>query len=64
MSKSRMTNRKRFIQEILAETAGSPIVLEELRWRVLQKELQDKNPVGAMTESYQKSFNRSLRAFL
>jgi hypothetical protein len=65
MGKTRSTNRKRFIQEILAETAGALIVLEELRWRVMQKELQDENqPVGTMTESYQKSFNRSLRSFL
>src|SRR5262249_30905588 len=50
---------------VLAETAGTPMVLEELRWRVMQKELADeKQPVTTMTESYQKSFNRSLRSFL
>src|SRR5262249_5918476 len=57
--------RKRFIQQILADAAGTPMVLEELRWRVLQMEPEDESqPVGAMTESYQKSFNRSLRSFL
>jgi hypothetical protein len=65
MPQTRSTNRKRFIQQILAEAAGTPMVLEELRWRVLQKDLEDeKQPVGTMTESYQKSFNRSLRSFL
>ena len=31
----------------------------------MRMELEDeKQPVGAMTQSYQKSFNRSLRSFL
>lgn len=65
MVKRRTTNRKRCIQEFLAQTDGTPCVLEELRWRVMQKELQDEeSPPSKMTESYQKSFNRSLRSFL
>jgi hypothetical protein len=65
MGKARTTNRKRFIQEILDQTNGTPIVLEELRWRVLQKELQEEDrPITTMTECYRKSFNRSLRSFL
>ncbi len=65
MRQTRTTNRKRFIHQVLAGAAGTPMVLEELRWRVMRMELEDeKQPVGAMTQSYQKSFNRSLRSFL
>src|SRR6185312_3991697 len=65
MSKTRSTDRKRILQAVLTETAGSPIVLEELRWRVMRRELaEEKEPVASMTEAYQKSFNRTLRMFL
>ncbi|HTU19460.1 MAG TPA: hypothetical protein VMG10_15475 [Gemmataceae bacterium] len=65
MLKTRNTNRKRIIQAMLAEAAGTPIVLEELRWCVMRKELaEEKEPVTAMSEAYQKSFNRTLRTFL
>jgi hypothetical protein len=65
MSQTRNTDRKRFIQAILAETAGTPMALEELRWQVMRKELaHEQQPVPMMTQSYQKSFNRSLRSFL
>jgi hypothetical protein len=65
MPKTRNTDRKRTIQAVLAETAGTPIVLEELRWSVMRKELaEEKEPLTMMTEAYQKSFNRTLRTFL
>ena len=35
VAKTRNTDRKRIIQAVLADTAGTPIVLEELRWRVI-----------------------------
>jgi hypothetical protein len=63
--KTRNTGRKRIIQAVLAEAAGAPIVLEELRWRVMRRELaEEREPITAMTEAYQKSFNRTLRTFL
>jgi hypothetical protein len=50
---------------VLAAMAGAPIILEELRWRVMRRELAvDEEPFKAMTEAYQKSFNRTLRTFL
>jgi hypothetical protein len=65
MRLTRTTSRKRFIEQVLVEAAGTPLVLEELRWRVMQMELGSENrPAGTMTESYRKSFNRSLRSFL
>jgi hypothetical protein len=65
VTKTRNTDRKRILQIVLAETGGTPIVLEELRWRVMRHELaKEKEPVAAMTESYQKCFNRTLRSFL
>jgi hypothetical protein len=65
MSKTRNTDRKRILQAVLAELCGIPIVLEELRWRVMRKELaEEKQPLTMMTKTYQKSFNRTLRSFL
>jgi hypothetical protein len=65
MRQTRSTIRKRIIQQILTQAAGAPILLEELRWLVMQKEREEEElPVGTMTVSYQKSFNRSLRSFL
>ncbi len=65
MSKTRSTIRKRQIQQTLAGLGGRPVVLEELRWLVWKKELEGENlPVGTMSVSYQKSFNRSLRSFV
>jgi hypothetical protein len=65
MNPTRNTHRKQFIQAVLAESAGTPMSLEELRWRVMRKELaEEKHPLMMMTESYRKSFGRSLRSLL
>jgi hypothetical protein len=50
VTKTRKTDRKRYILRVLAEVAGTPVVLDELRWRVMRKELAEKKePVTAMT---------------
>jgi hypothetical protein len=64
MSQTRTTDRKVFIQQVLVAAGGRPLG-EELRWRVLLKELrEEKQPAVEMTESYKKSFCRTLRWFL
>jgi hypothetical protein len=57
--KSRITRRKLLISEVL-EQLGRPVLLEELRWRCYREECASKGNC-AMTESYQKSFNRTIR---
>ena len=51
MPKTRNTDRKQILQAALTESAGMPIVLEELRWRVMRRKLAEENePVMVMTD--------------
>lgn len=64
MAKQRNTDRKRRIQAALKDMA-SPIVLEELRWKVMRQELQEEVPPRTeLTKADMVSFNRSLRTFV
>ena len=56
--KTRNTRRKNLIEHVVAEEFGAgPVLLEELRWRVLMREFQEKEQtLSAMTTSLMKSF--------
>lgn len=65
VSKHRSTPRKKLIETVLRERfRGRAVILEELRWSVYPDEMASKgHPIGEMSESYRKCFNRTVRAY-
>src|SRR5438105_328133 len=62
-SKRRFTRRKQLIEAVFNEDCASkPVFLDELRWRVFVREMDEKGTSTAeMPISYMKSFARTLR---
>ncbi len=62
----RQTIRKRLIREVLArEFSSAPVLLEELRWRVLLLEGQTRGePFEVMKPTHLKSFARTIRVHM
>ncbi len=59
MVKRRQTKRKSAITDLLEEIEGRPLLLDELRWRVLRADTN--SPAKPLTRSFLNSFARTVR---